>query len=165
MAIFNKSDKQTDYSSNITTIAAGSNVTGKIEIECELHIDGNLQGDITSNGTVKVGKSGVVVSNLTAKKLIVTGKFSGNAECEVIELISGGEATGKLVSSSLVIDNKSRFEGESILKTPGETHKLTDKISDENMPDRVIDKIVDIGNEPDPFKGNKKAELGSPKKL
>ena len=120
MAIFNKSNQQTDYSSNITTIAAGSHVSGRIEIECELHIDGKVDGEIISKGTVRIGKSGSVTSELQAQSLIVAGKFFGNANCESIELVSGGEAEGKLTATSLTIDSDSSFQGESIRKKPGQ---------------------------------------------
>ena len=126
MAIFTKSDKQTDYSSNITTIAAGTHVTGRIDIECELHIDGEVEAEINSTGIVKIGQSGIVNSDLRAHTMIVTGKFFGNAECEAIELVSGGEAEGKLSASSLTIDSSSSFQGESIRKQPGESSKIID---------------------------------------
>jgi cytoskeletal protein CcmA (bactofilin family) len=124
MAIFNKSDQQTDHSSNVTTVAAGSTITGKIDIECELHIDGEVDAEINSTGTVKIGQTGKVNGDLRAKSLIVAGKFSGNADCDSIELISGGEADGKLTASSLTIDASSSFQGESIRKQPGESSKV-----------------------------------------
>ena len=164
MAIFNNSDKQADFSSNITTVAAGSVFTGKIELECELHIDGHFNGDISSKNTVKVGKAGVLKSNVKAEKLIITGKFTGNAECNVIELIDGGEAEGKLVSSSLVIDNKSKFQGESLRKQPTsnlDSGNMGKKATEES----VLEKITDMDNELDPFKKNRSAKLSnSPKK-
>ena len=164
MAIFNNSDKQADFSSNITTVAAGSVFTGKIELECELHIDGHFNGDISSKNTVKVGKAGVLKSNVKAEKLIITGKFTGNAECNVIELIDGGEAEGKLVSSSLVIDNKSKFQGESLRKQPSsnlDSANIGKKATEES----VLEKITDMDNELDPFKKNRSAKLSnSPKK-
>lgn len=126
MAIFDKSDKQADYTSNITTIAAGTCIVGKIDIECGLHIDGELEGEVNSKGVVKVGQSGLLRSTLKAEKLIVTGRFIGTADCDQIELTSGGEAEGKLISSGLTIDSSSSFQGESIRRKQGETTKLLD---------------------------------------
>ena len=125
MAIFNKSDQQTDYSSNITTIAAGSQITGKIDIQCELHVDGHVDAEISSTGTVKIGQSGVVTGNLAAKNLVITGKFSGEADCDSIEVIAGGEAEGRLKSVTLTIDAESAFQGESIRKQPGDSKVVT----------------------------------------
>jgi len=124
MAIFNKPDQQTDYSSNVTTVAAGSHVTGKIDTQCELHIDGEVDAEISSSGTVKIGESGIVNGELKAQHLIVSGKFFGNADCETIELVAGGEAEGKLASASLSIDASSSFQGESIKRQPGDSSKV-----------------------------------------
>ena len=130
MAIFTKSNQQTDYSSNITTIAAGSHVSGQIDIECELHIDGEVDAEIHSTGTVKIGHSGRVNSDLKAKSLIIAGKFCGNADCDSIELISGGEAEGKLTAKNLAIDSGSSFQGESIRKKEADAGKVVNIASD-----------------------------------
>lgn len=132
MAIFNKTDQQADYSSNVTTVSAGSKFTGKIEIECSLHIDGEFDGEISSTSTVEIGKSGVLKGNLKAQKLVVTGKFFGDAECDSIELVSGGEAEGKLVSASLTIDSGSSFQGESIRKRPDSGSTVVDFSAESN---------------------------------
>ncbi len=126
MAIFDKSDKQAEYASNVTTIAAGTSIVGKIDIECGLHIDGELEGEVNSKGTVKVGQTGLLKSTLKAEKLVVTGRFFGTADCDQIELTSGGEAEGKLISAGLIIDSSSSFQGESIRRKQGDTTKLLD---------------------------------------
>lgn len=132
MAIFNKSDQQTDYASNITTIAAGTCITGKIDTECELHIDGEIDAEINSTGLVKIGKTGVVKNNLRANALIITGKLIGDAECESIELVSGGEAEGKLSAVSLTIDSSCVFQGESIRKKPLDSSEEKNGETDES---------------------------------
>ncbi len=126
MAIFDKSEKQADYASNVTTIAAGTSIVGKIDIECGLHIDGELEGEVNSKGIVKVGQTGLLKSTLKAEKLVVTGRFIGTADCDQIELTSGGEAEGKLISAGLTIDANSSFQGESIRRKQGDTTKLLD---------------------------------------
>lgn len=131
MAIFDKSDKQTDYASNVTTIAAGTNIVGKIDIECNLHIDGEFEGEVNSKSIVKIGKSGLLKSNLKAQKLIVTGRFVGTADCDQIELVSGGEAEGKLISAGLMIDSNSSFQGESLRRKQGDSPKIVDFSSTE----------------------------------
>ena len=86
-----------------------------------MHIDGEVDAEINSKATVKIGQTGVVNSNLHAETLIVAGKFFGNASCESIELISGGEAEGKLTAATLTIDSASSFQGESIRRNPGDS--------------------------------------------
>ncbi len=91
-----------------------------------MHIDGEFEGEVNSKSIVKIGKAGLLKSNLKAQKLIVTGRFIGTADCDQIELVSGGEAEGKLISSGLVIDSNSSFQGESLRRSKGDSPKVLD---------------------------------------
>ncbi len=68
---------------------------------------------------MKIGQTGSVAGNLSAKSLIVAGRFAGDADCDTIELIAGGQVDGKLISKSLIIDASSSFQGESVRKKDG----------------------------------------------
>ncbi len=81
-----------------------------------------------------------MTGEVKAQKMIVAGRFFGNAECESIELVAGGEVEGTLTTASLAIDIGSSFQGESIRRKPG------DPPPTENFP-----------TTPDPFKDNNKS--------
>jgi len=49
MAIFNKSDTE----SNTTIIAAGTKIDGEFNLNCKLHIDGEVTGKINSTNIVQ----------------------------------------------------------------------------------------------------------------
>ena len=73
---------------------------------------------------IKIGLSGVVnSSNLRASKLIVSGKFLGEADCEAVEIIDGGDVQGKLTSATLEIVANGAFQGESIRKDSNDYSK------------------------------------------
>lgn len=116
MAIFSKSDKSKIDKSNTTIIAAGTKVAGEVDIECKLHVDGEFAGTVRSKSLVTVGRTGLMEGEIVAKKLIVTGHFVGNADCDDIEILAGGKVAGQIASKVLVIERGSFFEGESKLK-------------------------------------------------
>lgn len=105
--------------SESTTISEGATLNGRIDVKCELLIDGEVNAEIHSTGTVKIGQAGSVTGDIYASTLIVSGNFNGNADCEKIELIAGGKVEGKLTSVTLTIDSHSSFEGQSIRKGQG----------------------------------------------
>ena len=111
-----------------------------------MHIDGEVDAEINSTGIVKIGETGIVNSDLRARSLVVTGKFFGNADCETIELVAGGEAEGKLTSNSLTIDANSSFQGESIRKDSASSPNIV-KISN----DKKSDKDSDDSEKDSPF--------------
>ncbi len=95
-----------------------------------MHINGVVNGEIDSTNVVTIGKSGVVKCDLKAQKLIVSGQFFGNADCESIELLSTGKIEGQLTAASLTIDSGGSFQGQSIRKSPGDTQKVVDFASE-----------------------------------
>ena len=115
MAGFNRAGKPADQRSGVTTVAAGTRITGRTRTEHDLQVDGELEGEIRAAGTVTVSRTGTIrAGTLVAGHLVVYGRFVGTADCDRIELTSGGEAEGKFISAGLVIDADSAFEGELV---------------------------------------------------
>ncbi|BDQ29221.1 bactofilin family protein [Helicobacter ailurogastricus] len=112
MAIFANDHKQPTNGS-ATIIAQGTKFKGEINLDCHLHIDGEFEGTIRSKSTVVIGKNGVVMGDIFAVKLVVSGKFNGNTEVDTIEIMPLGYVDGKIVSSELVIERKGILTGES----------------------------------------------------
>jgi cytoskeletal protein CcmA (bactofilin family) len=112
MAIFNKSDTE----SNTTIIAVGTKIDGDFNLDCKLHIDGEVMGKVNSTNIVSIGVDGSVKGELISHKLIVSGTFEGTADCDSIELLKDGKIIGKIISKDLMIESNSIFEGESQLK-------------------------------------------------
>lgn len=126
MAIFNGSNKQVNGNSGSTTIAYGTKLKGEIEIECNLHIDGEIEGIIRSHNSMTIGKSGMVEGDIFAKKLIVSGRFVGSCECDTVEILPEGRIEGKIVSKELIIEKKGYFVGESRVKEENDIIKELD---------------------------------------
>ncbi|MBF0154047.1 MAG: polymer-forming cytoskeletal protein [Magnetococcales bacterium] len=102
--------------SDATVIAPGTRVKGEINIRGRLQVDGDFEGQIISEGLVIVGKTGRVEGKINARKLVAQGHFHGQAECEEIEILAGGNVTGQIHSTVMVIERGSFFEGESRLR-------------------------------------------------
>ncbi len=104
----------------VTSIGPGIQLTGRMEINSDkhdLHIDGNFKGEIHSNSTVIIGQNGYVDGDIFGAKLIISGRFTGNADFDRIELIAGGNVEGTLAATVLTIDAVSSFHGQSIAKS------------------------------------------------
>lgn len=81
-------------------------------------MDGEFSGQVVSSSIITVGKTGLMEGEITARKLVVTGHFSGTATCDELEILAGGRVQGAISSKILVIERGSFFEGESRLKEP-----------------------------------------------
>ncbi len=102
--------------SETTVIAKGTKITGKIDIQCKLHIDGEIEGSIHSGNVVIIGTPGLVRGEVYAERLLVSGEVVGNCDCQNIEILAGGKIVGDIVSSNLIIESQGFFEGTSKIK-------------------------------------------------
>jgi len=104
-----KESSNSDSVSSAAIITQGTKVTGDIESNDTLHVDGEVNGNIIVNNIVVVGKNGIVNGNVKAQKVICSGKIDGFIECESIEILQSAEVSYKLVSHIVIIDG--RYEG------------------------------------------------------
>lgn len=102
--------------SETTVIAKGTKITGKLDVECKLHIDGLIEGTIYSSSIVTVGTAGVVKGEIFAQRLLVSGEVLGNCDCANIEILAGGRVIGDIASANLIIESQGFFEGTSKIK-------------------------------------------------
>lgn len=116
MAIFANNDKQSNGNTGTTIIASGTKIKGEILIDCNLHIDGEFEGVIRSQNGITIGKNGGVGGEIYAQKLVVSGKFTGLCDCDVIEIMPQGRIDGQIITKELVIERKGYFVGESKIK-------------------------------------------------
>lgn len=121
MAIFDKSDS----SSNTTLIAVGTKIDGEFHLKCKLHIDGEASGKVNSKSIVSIGKGGIFSGDLQANKLIVSGVFEGNAQCNSIELLQGGKILGSIISQDLMVETGSILECECQMKQDSQIEGLS----------------------------------------
>ena len=115
MAFFNTDNKQVNgkEAGAATIIAASTTFKGEVTTDCHFHTDGEFEGTIRSKNTVMVGKTGVIIGDVFAQKLIVSGKVVGAVEAKSVEIMAGGRLEGTLVSEELVIERKGIFLGQS----------------------------------------------------
>jgi cytoskeletal protein CcmA (bactofilin family) len=105
--------------SGTTIVAKGTKITGTVEVECKLHIDGQVDGTVRSSNVVTIGSSGSLKGEVFAEKLVVSGELDGNADCANVEVLAGGKMNGDLVSSNLIIESQAIFEGYSKIRVAG----------------------------------------------
>ncbi|HHD80295.1 MAG TPA: hypothetical protein ENK99_01605, partial [Campylobacterales bacterium] len=76
-------------------------------------INGDLEGNVMSRSEVVVGKSGRVMGEIQAQKLLVSGEFKGNFTGEIIDIMPYGKVYGDVVVNNIVIEPNAVFEGET----------------------------------------------------
>jgi cytoskeletal protein CcmA (bactofilin family) len=80
-----------------------------------LYIEGRVEGSINLSGAanrVTVGKSGVVVADLTAREIVIMGKVTGNlVATDRVEIRGDGWLSGDVVTHRINIEDGAYFKG------------------------------------------------------
>lgn len=90
-------------------------IKGTIRFQNDLTIDGKIEGEITSsNGTLTIGPSAELRSEIKTKSIILYGRVTGNVTVEDrCELRANAQLYGDLKASRLVIEEGATFVGKS----------------------------------------------------
>lgn len=116
-------------SKNVTIIAEGVKIDGKINCPGSARIDGSVKGEITIEDEVIIGKEGKVDANIKTKDAIIAGTYKGDmiASGEV-EIAATGKFIGNLTQKDalLTIAKGGLFKGESLVGNT-ETFKAKDE--------------------------------------
>ena len=125
MGIFSAGNKTAKPTSGATIVAAGTCIQGTFELSCNLHVDGEIKGEIQCLGTVSVGKSGHVVGNIKAAELLVCGVFDGQCEVDVLEITPTGQVEGEVKAGQLIVAKGGSFNGKCTELSPAPLPVIT----------------------------------------
>jgi cytoskeletal protein CcmA (bactofilin family) len=96
-----------------TLIGAGTVLTGDINSNADLRIDGTVAGNITSKAKIIIGSSGSVEGDITCNQADITGKVSGNIRAkELLQLKGNCVVSGNLYAGKLQVEPSATFNGQ-----------------------------------------------------
>jgi cytoskeletal protein CcmA (bactofilin family) len=96
----------------INLIGKGTIITGDIKSEGDIRVDGELNGNISSNGRVVIGDTGKVTGEITCKNCEVSGSVKGKMKIEqLITLKSTSTVLCDINTDKLSIEPGSVFSG------------------------------------------------------
>ena len=110
--MFNKNERPATRSGNGTMSFLGAEVTvtGNIEGQGNLHIDGRVDGDVTC-ATLIVGNNGQVNGNITADDAKIAGTINGTVAAKVLTIEASARITGDLSYDSVSVETGAQVDG------------------------------------------------------
>jgi cytoskeletal protein CcmA (bactofilin family) len=89
-------------------------IKGNVKFAGELTLEGKLEGEVNSDGTLIIGETGLVNGNVSAGTVSVRGKINGNITArDKIEIKSKAEVFGDIRSAKLAIEEGVTFVGKT----------------------------------------------------
>lgn len=110
-----KEKKQEEAKGKVETILGnGTAIEGDLYTKGSLRVEGKVKGVIKAEGDLYVGESGVLHSQIEARKVIVAGTIHGNiVATEKIEILPSGSLNGNIQTKTVKIEEGASFSGES----------------------------------------------------
>ncbi|MBI4400088.1 MAG: polymer-forming cytoskeletal protein [Nitrospirae bacterium] len=106
--------KQTSFGEeeNFTFLGRGVDFKGVVNFEGTVRIDGRLEGEIHTKGTLVIGEHAVIKGIITAGTLISGGKIRGNITAtEKVQLLKPAILVGDVRSPSFSMEEGAHFHG------------------------------------------------------
>lgn len=131
--MLSRRDAEIKGTKNLTIIAEGVEVNGKINCPGSLRIDGLVKGEIIIGKDITIGKEGIAEANIKTTSAIIAGTYKGDmAASGEVEVTSTGKFIGNLTQKDafLTISKGALFKGESIVDSGSEVFKLKDEKKD-----------------------------------
>ena len=121
------------HTDETTIISIGVKIDGKLTCSGNIRVEGEIQGDISSQRNVVVGERGKVNGQIKADSITIGGKVSGTVKAnEKLVLDPNGYLKGDIFTKTLVIEAGARFEGNSKMGDSGDTWKPKEPVKTES---------------------------------
>jgi cytoskeletal protein CcmA (bactofilin family) len=102
-----------------TVIGESMKIKGQLISREELQFNGELEGQLQTDGRVTVGPKGKVNANIKAKEVVVSGSVHGNIEAESrVVLSKGAHLEGDVKTAGIVIEDGAYFKGGIDITVP-----------------------------------------------
>jgi len=89
-------------------------IKGSIKFSHDLIIDGKIEGEVISDGSLTVGENALIKGEVRTRSVIIFGKVEGNITVqERCELKSNAILVGDIAAGTLAIEEGATFMGQS----------------------------------------------------
>ena len=127
-------EKERSDSAELADVTAylgrGSRVSGKLNFDGAVRVDGQVEGEISAQDTLIVGERAVVTAQINGNTIIIKGKVTGDINARKrVEIRAPGKLYGNIVTPSLVIHEGVIFEGHCSMGAGSESRAADSKVT------------------------------------
>jgi cytoskeletal protein CcmA (bactofilin family) len=96
----------------ITIIGTNTTVSGNLEGDEDLTVEGRVEGSINLTKTLSIEVGGVVRANIHVRNAVISGVLVGNIEAqEAVHLTEQGRVVGDIAAPRVILVDGSSFRG------------------------------------------------------
>ncbi len=101
----------------INLISSGTEITGDVNCNGDIRIDGTLNGNLNTKGKIVVGETGKAKGEVNCKNADISGRIEGKIiVSELLSLKPSSLISGDIVTNKLAIEPGAKFTGNCNMK-------------------------------------------------
>lgn len=110
----------------LSILAAGTKITGELETDGMLRIEGRVEGNLRVSGQVLVARGGVVEGDVVTRQAVVGGEVHGHILAdEWVELQPGCAVDGDITTPRIAVQEGGIVNGRLKMAKPGALEAAT----------------------------------------
>jgi cytoskeletal protein CcmA (bactofilin family) len=107
---------------SLNVLNKGTYLKGIVKVDGSIHVNGDIDGELTVSDTLIVGKPGNIKASVTTKSAIISGRVIGAIRSERrLEMRAGSHIEGDVFTKCLVVDEGVFYQGKCFMKDFGST--------------------------------------------
>lgn len=111
-ALGEKESQSVGSNDNFTFLGKGVDFKGIINFDGTIRVDGRLEGEVHTTGTLIVGEHAVIKGVISAAALTTSGKIHGTVTAtDKIQILKPGVLIGDIRTSGISIEDGAHFHG------------------------------------------------------
>ena len=119
----------------INIIGVGTKITGDVNSNGDVRVDGSLNGKLITKGKVVIGETGKVKGEINCKNSDVEGSIEGKITvAQLLSLKSKARIHGDIIATKLAIEPGCQFTGNCAMNTGSPADEETIKIDETEKP-------------------------------
>ena len=112
LAAKERSQQTEQHSENFTLLGKGADFKGVVTFDGTVRVDGRVEGEIHTTGTLIVGEHAVIEGIICAGVLMNSGKINGTITAlEKVHILKPGVLVGDIRTPVIAIEEGSQFHG------------------------------------------------------
>jgi cytoskeletal protein CcmA (bactofilin family) len=116
---------QVDQADRLNKIVAGTEINGDLTSDSNIHLEGEVNGNVSCAGRVVIGSSGKINGNLVCVHAEIEGAMEGQLMVEnLLVLRSTARIKGDIQTMKLHIEEGAFFEGACVMRAGVSAPKL-----------------------------------------
>ncbi len=114
--MFDKKEEFVPTGAAETVVGTSVKLKGNLKSDGDITVDGSVNGEIKTKGTVTIGPNANIIANVHAKNVNIAGTVQGNVVAtDRLSLSESGRVYGDIAANILSISAGALFSGKSTM--------------------------------------------------